>query len=445
MSGAIVTLLFCGFGGFAMMVWAKRDAKYPMSTSYGTELRTLRSNWLKFGVVVAFLLYVSLPVGFSWLGYKGLHLPTRLIPGLPAGEFPLSVLNFVGIFAIGTLALNMLTGFAGQISMGHAAFIGIGSYATGYFGQDLKVGGRHLPFLVWVLCAGLLGALISGAIGPFALRLRGDYLAVISLGLLVFSEHVFNAWADVTGGTPGRTKLPQASVSLLPGKTLSFSIPETGESDFFGFTFSRNAGYFWLIWAFVLIAVLLCRNLVRSRQGRAMMAVRDRDLSAEAIGVELKNTKVKAFALCGALAGISGALYGSNLQSVTPELFDLRLSIQYLAMMVVGGIGSISGSIFGAFVIGCLKNLDHYKWFLKKPVIKQIFFFVSPDPAKRGMQIPNFIQMLFGIFIVVFLVFFPSGVVAIWEWVKRAFRRWPFAPQSRLASSAKSEASEATT
>ncbi len=431
MSGAVLTLFVCAFGGFAMTWWAKRDARRPMATTYGTELRTLRSNWLKLGVVAALVLYISAPIGFSWLGYKGLHLPAKLIPGLPASDFGLSVMNFVGIFAIGTLALNMLTGFAGQISIGHAAFIGIGSYAAGYFGQDLKIGGRNLPFLVWIICAGLLGALISGIVGPFALRLRGDYLAVISLGLLAFSEHVFNAWADVTGGTPGRTQLPQASLALPFAKTLRFSIPETGETEFFGvFTFPRNMGYFWLVWAFVAVAILLCRNVVRSRQGRAMMAVRDRDLSAEAIGVELRSTKVKAFALCGALAGISGALYGSYIQSVTPEFFDFRLSIQYVAMMVVGGVGTISGSIFGAFVIGSLERIvDRFKWMFRKPVIKQIFFFVTPDPAKPGMKIPNFVRMLFGIAIVVFLVFFPSGVVAIWERIKQTIRRWPFGTQ----------------
>jgi ABC-type branched-subunit amino acid transport system permease subunit len=338
MSGAILTLVICTFGGFAMAWWAKRDAAKPMTTSYGTDLRTLRSNWLKFGVIVGLVLFVSAPIGFSWLGYKSFHLPAKLIPGLPLSEFGLSVLTLAGIFAIGTLALNMLTGFAGQVSLGHASLIGIGAYGAGYFGQQLMVRNSHLPFLVWIVLAGLLGALISAVIGPFALRLRGDYLAVISVGLLVFSEHVFNAWADVTGGTPGRTGLPQPVLAVAPGKSLVFSLPETGETEFFKtFLFTRNMGYFWLAWAFVVVAILIARNVVRSRQGRAMMAVRDRDVSAEAIGIDLSRTKVKAFALCGGLAGVSGALYGAYIQSITPEFFnDHRLGLWCLAARKFG-------------------------------------------------------------------------------------------------------------
>jgi branched-chain amino acid transport system permease protein len=429
MSGAILTLVICTLGGFGMAWWARRDAAKPMTTTYGSDLRTLRSNWLKLGVVLGLVLFVSAPIGFSWLGYRGFHLPAKLIPGLPLSEFGLSVLTLAGIFAIGTLALNMLTGFAGQVSLGHASLIGIGAYGAGYFGQQLVVSNHHLPFLVWIVLAGLLGALISAVIGPFALRLRGDYLAVISVGLLVFSEHVFNAWADVTGGTPGRTGLPQPVLAVAPGKSLVFSLPETGETEFFKtFLFTRNMGYFWLAWAFVVVAILVARNVVRSRQGRAMMAVRDRDVSAEAIGIDLSRTKVKAFALCGGLAGISGALYGAYIQSITPEFFNLNLSIQYVAMMIVGGAGTITGSVFGALLLGSLDRIfDRFRWIFSKPVFKQVFFFVTADGNGKGMKIGNFVRMVSGLAIVVFLIFFPQGIVALWERFKRFVRRWPFA------------------
>jgi branched-chain amino acid transport system permease protein len=384
MSGAILTLLICTVAGALMAGWARWDARHHLVTSYGSDLRLLRSNWSKLGVALAAFLYISSPIGFSWFGFRGLHLPSKMVPGLPMGEFPLAVLNFAGIFAIGVLALNMLTGYAGQVSLGHATFIGAGAYAAGYFGQKLTVGGKHLPFLLWVIVAGIVGALISAIVGPFALRLRGDYLAVITVGLLVFAEHIFNAWADITGGTPGRSNLPQPVITIWKNKVMNFSTKE-GESDFFGVLYSRNQGYFWLVWAFVAIAVILCNNIARSRQGRAMMAVRDRDLSAEAIGVILSSTKLRAFALCGGLAGISGALYGSYIQSVTPEFFNLNLSIQYVAMMIVGGSGTILGSVLGAVVVGSLDRvIDKFKWIFNRQPIKTIFFFfVSADSKFR--------------------------------------------------------------
>jgi branched-chain amino acid transport system permease protein len=426
-SGAIITLVVCGGAGAAMVAWARFDAKRSLSTSYAGDLRTLRSNWAKLGVAAAVLLFISAPIGFSWLGYKGAHLPSKLIPGLPMGEFPLAVLNFAGIFAIGVLALNMLTGYAGQVSLGHATFIGAGAYAAGYFGQKVHLGGKALPFLVWLMIAGIVGALISAAVGPFALRLRGDYLAVITVGMLIFAEHVFNAWADITGGTPGRSNLPQPVLTIWKNKVMNFSTAD-GETDLFGVLYSRNQGYFWLVWAVVAIAVICCNNLVRSRQGRAMMAVRDRDLSAEAIGVRLSSTKVRAFALCGGLAAISGALYGSYIQSVTPEFFNLTLSIQYVAMMIVGGSGTILGSILGAVVVGSLdRGIDRFKWIFSREPFKSIFFFVTNDSNERGMKIPNFVRMLYGILIVVFLVYFPTGIASLWTRLRRSISRFPFA------------------
>jgi branched-chain amino acid transport system permease protein len=428
MSGAIITLagVFAALG--AMLWWARHDMRVRLASNYGHDLRVFQSNWKKIGVVAAAILYVSAPIGFSWLGYGAFHLPSKLIPGLPMGEFALAVWNFAGIFAIGTLALNLLTGYAGQVSLGHATFIGVGAYAAGFFGSNVQNGGRHFPFLVWLLAAALVGALISAVVGPFALRLRGDYLAVITVGMLVTAEHLFNAWKDATGGPVGKGNLPSPSLTIWPGKTMVFSGGEDGKADFFGFSYERNQSYFWLIWALVAIAVIVAFNLVRSRHGRAMMAVRDRDLSAEAIGVELSGTKIRAFAICGALAGLSGALYGSYIQFVTPEFFGLTLSIQYVAMMIVGGAGTILGSILGAITIGGLDRvIDRYKWIFSRGLLKKLFFFLSTDQAEKGMKIPNFVRMLFGLLIVVFLIFFPNGLSALWDRTKRYFTRWPLA------------------
>lgn len=214
MSGAIVTMVGL-IAGTAWMVYAWRnDVQNRLPATYVNSQRLYESNWTKLAVALGAICFISAPIGFSWLGYKGIHLPSKLVPGLPLSEFGLSVLTIAGILSIGVLALNLLTGFAGQVSLGHAAFIGIGAYAAGYFGQQFKIGGRHMPFVAWLVTAAILGGLISAAIGPFALRLRGDYLAVISLGLLVLSEHIFNNFTSVTGGKPGRHNLPRHGHAL---------------------------------------------------------------------------------------------------------------------------------------------------------------------------------------------------------------------------------------
>ncbi len=441
MSGAILSLAILALSISGLFVWARYDSSHRLATTYAWDLRTFRSNWKKVGLGLAAFLYISAPVGFSWVGYKGVHLPTQMVPGLPLTNLALSLLNFAGIFAIGTLALNLLTGYAGQVSLGHATFIGAGAYAAGYFGENVKIGGRHLPFLVWLAAAGLIGALIATAVGPFALRLRGDYLAVITVGMLVFAEHVFNAWADVTGGTPGKSELPQPTLTIWPGKSIVFTVPETTESDIFGFTYTRDQAFFWLVWGFVALCSIAAYNIVRTRSGRAMMAVRDRDLSAEAIGVDISSTKIKAFALCGAMAGVSGALYGAQIQSVTPEFFDLRLSIQYVAMMVVGGSGTILGSILGALaIIGLDRLTDRFKWIFTLPGVRNVLFFVSTSSNEavtttglRGfidrmqIELPNFVRLIYGLLIVLSLRYFPNGIAALWERIKRTFERWPFA------------------
>lgn len=427
-SGALLTLFAVAVALGTIAIWARQDTKRRLISDYRTDLRMFLSNWRKLALVLTVVLYISAPIGFSWLGYKGIHLPSKLIPGLPLSEFALAVFNFAGIFAIGTLALNLLTGYAGQVSLGHSTFIGVGAYAAGYFGSTVDAGGLGLPLPVWLILSAAAGAVISAVVGPFALRLRGDYLAVITVGLLVTAEHLFNSWTDVTGGPVGKGELPAPSVTIWPGQRLVFSGGEDGSADFFGFGYTRNSAFFWLIWALVAFAVLLAFNLVRSRHGRAMMAVRDRDLSAEAIGVELSETKIRAFAVCGALAGLSGALYGSYLQFVQPESFGLNLSIQYVAMMIVGGAGTISGSIIGALVIGGLDRvIDRYKWVFSWGPMKHVMFFISSEQDDPGMKLPNFVRTLFGLLIVVFLVFFPSGLAALGDRARRYFTRWPLA------------------
>ncbi len=425
MTGAQFTLLGLALAVGLVVRRGIADYRVPLSTSYAKDLRSFRSNWSKLRVALAAFVFISAPVGFSWIGLGRAHLPNKFIPGLPLSNFWLQVLCFAGIYAIGALGLNLLIGYTGQISLAQAFFIGVGAYSIGYFGKDLTLfGDKPLPFPVWLTIAVLLGAALSALIGPFALRLRGQYLAVVSIGLVVAGEWLFaDVFTWITDGLQGRSDMPAAALTIWPGKTMSFSVIDApnGDADFFGYTFSKDAAYFWLIWAFVAVCVVVAANLMKTRHGRAMMAVRDRDLSAEIIGVKQAYTKVWAFALCGGMAALAGALYSSYFSFVQPISFNNAYSIQFVAMIIVGGVGTLPGSVLGAIAIALIERLlERYDWVVSWIPVLQT------DPAGSGMTLPRFIKILFGVLIITFLMFFPRGLNGLWEKLKHYFRTWPF-------------------
>lgn len=358
---------------------------------HGDDLRLLRTPSAKVAAVALVALYVAIPV---------LEL---------LGDSSLRTMATVGIFATGAIGLNLLTGFTGQVSLGHAFFIGAGTYTAGYLGAT-----RGWPLGLYLPAAALVGFALGAVIGPFALRLRGNYLVIVTLGLLFIGRHVFNNWDSVTGGNRG-IRLRDAEVALGP---LDFTKLELG-----GRTYSREAGFFWLSWAVVAIGALLAKNLVRSRTGRAMQAVRDRDLSAEVIGVNLARTKVGAFAWSSAYACVAGALNGLLVRQAGPADFDLFLSITFVAIIIIGGVGTILGSILGAlFVIGGRELISqHSDTGLLEPLI-------SSSPGDAGwFTVGELNAILFGVFIVVFLLLEPRGLAALWLRAKAWVLRWPFA------------------
>ncbi|HSL58314.1 MAG TPA: branched-chain amino acid ABC transporter permease [Acidimicrobiales bacterium] len=318
--------------------------------------------------------------------------------------FQTSVGVFAGVAAIGALGLNLLTGFTGQVSLGHAAFLGIGAYTGAYVGGEMG-----LPFVVWIIAAGLAGALVGGAIGPFALRLRGSYLAIITLGLVFLAVHVFENWTSVTGGLNGRSVTAPVAIGPIDFANLSV----------LGRDLTRDHGYFLLVWGMVALAALAAKNIARSRPGRAMQAVRDRDLAAEAVGVNLARTKVMAFVLSSALAAVAGSLSASYNRFVSPSEFTLVLSIIYVAIIVVGGVGTTFGPILGAiFITAIPRVIETYS---------DILPFVKTDSGSGGIiTVFSLNQAIFGLLIIVFLVFEPRGLAAIWLRLRAYFRSWPF-------------------
>jgi branched-chain amino acid transport system permease protein len=354
-----------------------------LRTGYGDEIALFRGvgGWAVLVAVAA--LYVATP--------------------LVLDDFWISVLNFTAIAAIAAIGLNLLTGFTGQVSLGHAFFIGLGAYTAGYLGGTLK-----LPVLVWLPAAGFIGAAVGVLVGPFALRLRGLYLAIVTLGLVFVGEHLFLNLREITGGPQGRA-IPSPLVGGLDLADLQASL---------GLPLTREQSFFLFVMPLLAIGAIGAKNIARSRTGRAFQAIRDREIAAAIIGVDRARYKVAAFAVSSFYAAVAGALYGSYVRHVAPGQFDLAGSIQYVAMIIIGGIGTVYGSIAGAFFVVLIPRLVE----ALSPAIP----FVSHTATGSGVTVFVLNQLLFGVLIVVFLLVEPLGLAGIWARLRTYVRTWPF-------------------
>jgi branched-chain amino acid transport system permease protein len=303
-------------------------------------------------------------------------------------DYMLAMACIVGIHVIATLGLNLTTGNAGLISLSHGAFLGVGCYTAAWLAN------HGVPFYVALPVAGLVSAMLGVLVGLPSLRVKGMYLAIATLAAHFILTFVFREWESVTGGVPG-TSIPRANL--------------------FGFEFRGDRRNFYLIFTFAFAMGIGARNLARTHIGRAFVAVRDRDFSAEILGVNLLRTKLLAFAIGAFYAGVAGGLLGYFYGAITPEYFVLTLSVFYLAAIIVGGLGTVLGSILGAlfmtFVPEVLRLVAHAsaEWF---PGVAQLLLPMG--------------QVVFGLLIIGFLIFEPHGLVAIWARLRRVFHLWPF-------------------
>jgi len=307
-----------------------------------------------------------------------------------AGDYLLYMANLVGVAVVAAVGLNILTGFAGQISLGHAAFVGIGAYTAAILATRLNV-----PFLLCLPLSGLSAAFFGMIVGGPSMRMKGLYLCIATLAAQVLFEFAFVHWESLTGGIRG--------INLPPPTVL-------------GYALDNEFKFYFVTLTTVIVCVTAARNIFRTRVGRAFIAIRDRDISAELMGIHLTRYKMAAFGLSSFIAGIAGCLWVNFLGTVTPEHFPLIESIRYLAMIIVGGLGSILGSIFGAIFMTIVPEI--LKNFLG--MLADIF------PAAMGYLLP-LQQVVFGLLIVVFLVVEPHGLAEMWRRAKDFFRLWPFA------------------
>lgn len=384
---------------------------------YASDTAIFRSNVARFWFAVLLVVLVVLGIGGT-IPIIGLRLQ---------GEFLLLAVTalFASIAAIG---LNIVTGFAGQVSLGHAFFLGLGAFTAAILGGsgetrqvfDLQSGafvdqtllvGYELDMLIWLPAAGLVAALAGLVIAPVAFRLRGLYLAFVTLGLVFLGEHIFREAEVYTGGVGvGRET---ANLDLL-----GFRFDQQGEV--FGLTLSSNQKLFFLGLILLLVLALAAKNLARSRVGRAMAAVRDRDIAAEMMGIDLVRSKVLAFVISSFYAGIAGALLFAAVGRVQPESFSLLLSIQYIAMIFIGGVATVTGSILGAIFITYLGSM--VRWLAGIP----LFGFISTSPTGGFPTVAEMEQILFGLLIVGFLIFEPLGLHGIWVRIRNYWKSWPF-------------------
>ena len=321
-----------------------------------------------------------------WLG---LLLAGLLTFPFFASDYLLYMANLVGVAIVGAVGLNILTGFAGQISLGHAAFVGIGAYTAAILTTRFS-----LPFLVCLPLAGVSAAFFGMIVGGPSMRMKGLYLCIATLAAQVIFEFIFVHWESMTGGIRG--------INLPP--------PEV-----FGVPLNNEFRFYFVTLAVVIVCVTAARNLFRTRVGRAFIAIRDRDISAELMGINLFRYKMYAFGVSSFIAGMAGCLWVNFLRTVTPEHFPLLESVRYLAMIIVGGLGSVLGSILGAIFMTLVPE-----------ILKNILGMLANEFPRAMSYLFPMQQVVFGLLIVVFLVFEPHGLAEIWRRVKDYFRLWPF-------------------
>jgi branched-chain amino acid transport system permease protein len=308
-------------------------------------------------------------------------------------QYWLSLMIQIGISAIAALGLNVLVGFTGQISIGHAAFFGFGAFTSAYLSSKLPV-----PVFFAIPLAGLVTAGVGLIFGLPAARLKGLYLAIATLAAQYILLDFFSRAEWFTGGS-------------VPAIAEPFSI--------FGWRIRGDRSYFYVVLAYLVVCFLLVTNLMRTRDGRALIAVRDHYLSAEIMGINLTKYRTLSFGIAAFFAGVAGALYAHYNQVVSNEGFGIDRSIIFLAMIIIGGIGSIMGTLMGAAFMTLLpESMEWLSAALRGGVIDQALGLKNNIAFLREIAI--------GLIIVVFLVFEPDGLAHRWRQIKAYWKLYPF-------------------
>ncbi|HTW68984.1 MAG TPA: branched-chain amino acid ABC transporter permease [Acetobacteraceae bacterium] len=333
------------------------------------------------------------PLPVSRWTLAGIFVVLLLVLPLLASPYMLTICDLILVAVVGAIGLNILTGFAGQISIGQGGFMAVGAYTAAKLATVWS-----MPFWLAIPAAGLMTALIGVFVGIPSLRIKGFYLTIATLAAQFIIEWIINHVTWISGGI-------QATIQMPPPRV-------------FGVTIQSQLQFYFFLLAFAVIATVAAKNFARSRLGRACIAVRDQDIAAEIIGIDIARTKLIAFAISCFVVGVAGALYSYYLGIANYEQFGLDVSIDYLAMIIIGGQGSVNGSILGAAFITLL------------PVVTRRTLAAIGPMFLGGFDIdgvlPEVRLCLFGGLIIVFLVAEPEGLDRLWRNVRTYFRTWPF-------------------
>jgi branched-chain amino acid transport system permease protein len=316
-----------------------------------------------------------------------------VIVPLALSEYYLSILNLILIAVVGAVGLNILVGYTGQISIGHGALMSVGAYTAANLIVRL-----HAPFWLALPAGGAMAALIGVLIGTPSLRIKGLYLAIATLAGQLIIEWTINHVPWISGGVQASIEVPRPT--------------------FFGTPLKAQSQLYLFLLFFAALAIVGAINLIRSRIGRAFIAIRDQDIAAEIIGIDIFRYKLLAFAISSFYAGVTGVLYTYYLGIANYEQFQIGVSIDYLAMIIIGGLGSILGSILGAIFVTLLPIAT--RWLLEGA---GSLIFSQADLANI---IPNLRLVLFGGLIILFLALEPEGLNRLWRNILAYFRVWPF-------------------
>ncbi|HEX3048017.1 MAG TPA: branched-chain amino acid ABC transporter permease [Bacillota bacterium] len=293
------------------------------------------------------------------------------LPWLLPNRYLLNIALLIGIYCLIVIGLNLLIGYAGQISLGHAAFYGLGAYTAAILTTQYRWG----TFLA-LLASVLVVTVIAWLIGKPTLKLKGHYLAMATLGFGIIIQILFNEMVGLTGGPQGIAGIPKLQI--------------------FGFKFASDLELYYLVWGAVILVQIMVMNLIRSKVGRAFLAIHTNEPAAEALGIDTASLKLLVFVLSGALAGLAGTFYAYSINYLSPNPFGFNFSILLLTMVMVGGMGDLWGAILGTVLLGIIPELLR--------------------------QFKDFEQVIYGILLILIVIFMPKGVISIIYLIKNKLK-----------------------
>lgn len=363
------------------------QVKFNSTYRQDNRLIQTRSRWFWLIVLVLGLLYLPhIIVDRDLFGYA---LSNDQVLGLS-----LSQINTALISIIAAVALNVLTGYTGLISVGNAGFFALGAGVGGFFSVQ-----HDVPFLVSLVIAAIAGALVGVIVGVPSLRVRGLYLLLATLAFQQIANYLFLKYQKANFGEVGVT----------------FTSP-TVVGDW---SLNTDRRWFFFLLVFVVITLVCAKNLLRTREGRALVAIRDQDIAAASTGINVALVKLKVFGLTSAVITVAGALYAWYLGIAEAGIYSIAFAIQFVAMIIIGGLGSVNGAVLGALILQLLPQ-----------VIKTLSSTIGPDAPVVGNLLsenaPQVNDIILGVVIILIVIFKPAGLNGIWLSVKRFFVRWPY-------------------